>query len=399
MKKIFNSLGSNYDFEFVIKSLFSYGSVNDSSNLKKLLNAKYNGKSVLLYKGREAIKLSLEISGLPRGSKVGVNGFTCFVVVQAVSEAGFVPVYLDIDGRSLNFSKSSLTKNKDIKALIIQNTLGNPIDINFIKSFCSENNILLIEDLPHSAGAHYSNGIEIGNVGDFTALSFSQDKIIDVVSGGALVVRNKKFTTALNNIKFVKLQSGNQIRDRFYPFFTFLIRKLYPIGIGKLLHYFLKNIKVLSDPMGTRSSIKYHHLPGWYSSLIQIELLKLDDEIKHRKLITSVYLQNLNKSIISPQLFTNYKTASNIRFPVFVHDRNSLIQFLKNNGVYVSDIWYDAPVAPEKFIGDTNYNGECPKSELISKQIINLPTHINVSKRDAERISIIINKWLNINQK
>ena len=77
---IFNSLGSNYDFGFVIKSLF--GGFNDSAKeqLKRLLQNKYGGLPILVYKGREAITLALEILNLPKDSTVAINGFTCFAV-------------------------------------------------------------------------------------------------------------------------------------------------------------------------------------------------------------------------------------------------------------------------------------------------------------------------------
>ncbi len=142
---VFNSLGSNYNFEFVVKSLFSFPSRAANAKLKTFLEKKYDGKAALLYKGREAIKLALELSGLPKGSKVGVNGFTCFVVYQAIVEAGYEPVYIDIEDKSLNFSIKNLQKNKNLKALIIQNTLGNPVDIDAVKTFCSNNSVILIE--------------------------------------------------------------------------------------------------------------------------------------------------------------------------------------------------------------------------------------------------------------
>ena len=395
---IFNSLGSNYNFEFVVKSLFSFPSKRNKEKLISLLQKKYGGKVVLLYKGREAIKLALELSRLPKGSKIGVNGFTCYVVYQAIVEAGYKPVYLDINGRSLNFDVNNLERYKEIRALIIQNTLGNPVDIISIESFCNKNNILIIEDLAHSAGGSYSDGTKVGTAGDFTALSFSQDKIIDAVSGGALIIRNIKFEN-LNKIKYENQPLGNQIRDRFYPLLTFKIRKLYPSGIGKYFHYVIKHLKILSDPMGGMNSIKYHYLPNWYSLMALLRLSRLDMEIEHRRAIAKIYSRELNPNIISSDVKKNCEISTNIRFPIFVENRKSLIFYLKNNGIFISDIWYDAPVAPSKLIGKTDYNGSCPESEKISKQILNLPTHINVSRNDAAKISALINKWQNTNRK
>lgn len=183
---IFNSLGSNYDFNFVLKSLFSRG--ND--DLKSFLENKYKGQVTLVYKGREAIELAL--GNINKGSLVGINDFTCIAVYEAVKKAGMEVEYLDIDKGELNFSAETLKKAVNVKAVIIQNTLGYPCDIEKIAQICKEKKIILIEDLAHSIGTRYENGEEAGMVGDFVVLSFSQDKIIDAVSGGALISRINK---------------------------------------------------------------------------------------------------------------------------------------------------------------------------------------------------------------
>ena len=63
---------------------------------------------------------------------------------------------------------------------------------------------------------------------------------------------------------------------------------------------------------------------------------------------------------------------------------NKYIKFLKQHKIFVSDIWYDS-VSPE-----------CPQAVAISKTILNLPTHINVTKADALIISERINVWLKL---
>lgn len=396
---IFNSLGSNYDFLYVAKSLFSFPKRSDSLKLKNYLEKKYEGHAILLYKNREAVKLALEISDLPKGSKVGINGFTCFVVNQAIVEAGYIPVYLDIRNTDMNFDIKNLEKVKDIKALIIQNTFGCPHDITQIKSYCDKNGILIIEDLAHSVGSIYPNGKEVGTVGDFVALSFSQDKSIDAVSGGALIVRNKKFVNGVNDTKTLRTPIANQIRDRFYPLLTYVIRKLYPLGLGRMFHYVIKKLKILSDPMGNLSHIKYHALPNWNAYLARLQFDNSNYRVRHRRGIAEVYINNLDEGLLSSGVVKNCNLSSNIRFPIFVENRIGLINFLKKNGVFVSDIWYDAPVAPKKLINRTDYKkGMCKNAEVDAEIILNLPTHININKKDAERISAIINKWISTNQ-
>ena len=93
---IFNSLGSNYNLRYVLKSLFD-NSANKNLKLKNFLEKKYEGKTILTYKGREALTLALKILNLPKESMVAINGFTCFAVYKAVEEAGLTPICLDLE--------------------------------------------------------------------------------------------------------------------------------------------------------------------------------------------------------------------------------------------------------------------------------------------------------------
>jgi dTDP-4-amino-4,6-dideoxygalactose transaminase len=115
-------------------------------------------------------------------------------------------------------------------------------------------------------------------------------------------------------------------------------------------------------------------------------------------MISEIYSRNLDKDIVSAKIISNISLSSNVRFPIFVNDRTGLISYLKSQGIFVSDIWYDAPVAPSKLIDKTDYNGDCPVAEKISLEILNLPTHKNISMKEAEKISAYINAWQNINQ-
>lgn len=385
---IFNSLGSNYNFREAVNILFTDGRKEYKDQLVKLLEEKYDGKVHLVYKGREALSLALSVLDTRR-KKIAINGFTCFAVYEPIEKAGFIPILLDIEKDNLNFSPETfenIAKRENLAAVIIQNTLGDPCDIVKIQKICRKYSILLIEDLAHSAGAVYSNGKEAGTVGDFVTLSFSQDKMIDAVSGGALVIRNKEFIKDV----FIKKNQSAKIQDRIYPILTVLIRNLYPYIIGKGLHFLLKKIKVLSAPMDGHITPTAPIL--WQTKFAKLAFENLDKNLAHRRRIAEIYKNNLNGNLIKNN--EHISTSSNIRFPIYVKNRRGLIEYLKRHQFFVSDIWYDAPIAPHRFLSKTQYQeGQCPNAELISKTILNLPTHKNISIKDAEQLVEIINQW------
>lgn len=382
---IFNSLGSNYNLQYVLKSLFS-DTNGQNRKLKNFLEKKYNGKVILTYKGREALTLVLKILNLPKESCVTINGFTCYTVYKSIEEANLTSVCLDLEEKKtdLNFTPLTLEKalkeNKNIKVVVIQNTLGYPCDIEKIAQICKENNLILIEDLAHCAGTTYKNEIEAGTVGDFVTLSFSQDKIIDSVSGGALIVRSKKYNNKVTQ-QPNQINNFQQLKDYLYPFHTYKIRFLYNFGVGKIYHFLLKNLNLLSKPM-QKGLYDFYSLPDWYCNLTLIEFRKLNQQLNHRRKIAKIYATKLNKKVLGQNIVKKISTASNLRFPIFVENRGILIKFLKQRKIFVSDIWYDS-VSPE-----------CPNAVKISYSILNLPTHINVSEKNALIIVGKINLWL-----
>lgn len=391
---VFNSLGSNYNFDFVLKSLFFRRKKKDREELEEYLQKKYEGKVFLVYKGREAITLALELSKLPQGSYVAINGFTCFAVYEAIKNAGLKIEYLDISKDDLNFSpeelEEKLAQNPKIKAVIIQNTLGYPCKIGEISKICRKNNLILIEDLAHSVGTIYQDNSEAGTVGDFTVLSFSQDKIIDAITGGALIVGNSNYRNEHKKID----GSVNQTFFSFYPLLTFKIRKTYPFFIGKVLHFIFKKMNILSDPMASLQKGAIHNLPDYFASLALMQFKNLKSQLGHRRKISQIYKNNLPDEIQIKNARNNILTSTNLRFPIFIKERQKLIQYLKGKGVYISDIWYDSPIAPKKYIHLTDYKNQCLNSEKISSGILNLPTHINVSEKGALEICNIINLWM-----
>lgn len=379
---IFNSLGSNYNFNFVVKSLFAI-TKNSKAPLVNLLKKKYNGEVILVYKGREALALALELCKLPKDASVAINGFTCVAVYNAVEEAGFAVELLENEEEDLNFSAKILEKKlksgSNIKAVIIQNTLGYPCEAEEIAKICKTNNLILIEDLAHSVGCRYAIGQEAGTIGDFACLSFSQDKMIDAVSGGALIIRNKKYK--ISSLSLGKLSVYRQMIDRIYPVLTFKIRTMYGIGIGKILHFLAKILRLISKP-SVDGFYKKYALPDWYCYLAVLGFRNLDDNILHRRNIARIYKNTINSKLFYKIIAENVELSANLRFPIFTDKRESLIKYLKNHKIYVSDIWY------------SSVSSDLINANDAASKILNLPTHRNVSEKDAKYISERINLWL-----
>jgi hypothetical protein len=207
-------------------------------------------------------------------------------------------------------------------------------------------------------------------------------------------VRNKKYQD-IGFDEFFLPPRIEILRSRFYPFLTFLIRKTYDLFLGKALHSTFRSLRLLDNTVDESLQIKPRKMPPFFADLIQRRFLDLAKEIEYRREIALVYAKNLPKEILSKKLVEMIPASSNLRFPIFVEKRSSLFSFLKQNKVYISDTWYDAPIAPRRFLPLSSYkNGECPAAERVASTIVNLPTHREVSKEAARNICSLINQWL-----
>ncbi len=383
---IFNSLGSNYNATYVLRSLFKQDK-GARKSLELYLESKYKGKAQLVYKGRQGITVALECLNLPANSEVGIAAFTCVAVVDAIKSAGLTPLFLDINKDTLNFTaqtlKDSLKKSK-VRVVIVQNTLGYACDIEKIFKICKEKNLILIEDLAHSIGTIYSNGQEAGTVGDFAIFSFGQDKAVDSVSGGAVVARNTKYT-----IPTIEKTDKTTTRDKIYPLLTFVIRKTYFLQLGKVIHFISSICGILSNPMkpGTQKNMS-----DWHAMLALNEFHELEKNLLHRRKIARIYSENIHKKVLSKHVCSTIEKATHLRYPIFFERRNELINVLKKHNAYLSSVWYKNPVSSSKI--SESEKSISPESDSVMLSILNLPTHINTTLKDARKISNIINAYL-----
>lgn len=386
---IFNSLGSNYSWRFVWKNLFAWGSSNSINKAEAILGEHFSGNATLTYKGREALELSLRQSQLPPLSQVGINGFTCWVVYEAVIKAGYKPVFIDLAKNSMHFDVDQLAKYKDLSAVVVQNTLGYPVDMVVLENYCKQNGIMIIEDLAHSFGAMYGDGREAGTVGAFTMLSFSQDKPLDIVAGGASINRTGSNNQAKSKLPPVSLWQLKKNRD--YPFWTGLIRLLYPTGLGRVLHYVLKHLHLMASPLGD-AGVGIHRMSKSTAKLLLDRWDQRQVELNHRREIAAIYQEGISSDLKLIKNIIGQPTY--LRFPLFVGNRQSLINYLRNNNIHIGDTWYDAPIAPKRYLAQTDYEvGSCPEAENISANIVNLPTHRYITPQIAGGICAKIKQW------
>lgn len=383
---LFLSLGSNYTLRRAIGHLFTFGRSKDSHRLSTELCHRYQAEQAVLYaRGRAALSEAVRLATGGKGG-VAVTSLTCYVVIEAIKTAGCEPVYIDVDKTTLHFNANQLRRTlekQSVQAVIIQNTLGIPVEINGIVAAARQYKVPIIEDLAHAVGGQYADGRAMGTVGDYAMLSFGRDKLLDTVNGGALLIRTKNHAAVAVPVEYVS--TVQQLRDRIYPIIAWSARRLFPIGLGKyvIAAAYKLRLAVRSADGGTMVGAA---LPHWQARLAYKQLDTLALDIANR-------LQNqaLYHRYIAHPLLPASTTA--IRLPMLVSNRDKVVQEMKRQGVFAEDVWYEVPISPERLYDTVHFpEKDCPIATTLSYHIINLPTHQAVRQDDIKKIAHIINE-------
>ncbi|GGY72327.1 perosamine synthetase [Cellvibrio zantedeschiae] len=168
--------------------------------------AAYTGvpKAVAVVNGTAALHLALILMNVKVGDEVLTPALTFVATTNAIAYTGAVPHFVDSgktdlsvcpdllaeylkanviirDGKSVNKNTGRI-----ITALIVMHTLGNPANMQALKTLAAEYHLKLIEDAAEGMGS-FIDGKHVGTIGDIGIFSFNGNKIMTTGSGGALV--------------------------------------------------------------------------------------------------------------------------------------------------------------------------------------------------------------------
>ena len=344
-------LGLNANGPKVRDCLFSRGTAGDLRGLSEYLAGRYQGEAILTKNGRSALAMALR-AYLEPGDKVIVNAFTCYAVYEAVMAAGMAPVFVDINPETLNFDSATLEEPwkgaavhaNRIKGIIVQNSLGNPVDMEMVERFAKKHGLTIFEDLAHSAGVRYPDGREIGTVGVAAALSFGKDKAVNAISGGAVILRETpKYEV---EAPFKAPRFSDHLRARFYPAFCSMCKGLNGIHLGGIM---------------MRALIKIHFVERSADN-------RLNFERRLSKFQAKLALLQFKKF--------HHRGEGKLREFYLVKNRSKVLAKLRNAGYYFDAFWYEKPVSPARYYKEIKFpEKSCPVSVKVTKEIINFPLY------------------------
>ncbi len=360
-------------------------------NFKKYLNAE-NSKLFVFYNGRSALFWALK--WLPKDDKneIIVSAYTCVSVINAIKQAGFKPVYADID-KTLNTPLDSIKKvySPATKAIIVQHTFGNPAEIDEIVRFAHNHNLLVIEDCAHALGASIWPK-KVWTFWDMAIFSSWRDKVFSSVTGWYLLINNENIHISP---KLFPVSRKLALQNLAYNLIAYLAWKTYDIKLWKLLMYVANKFHLIPPILTPNEKACnftnfYYQLPNSLAYLANRQLALVDKMNSHRINLAKIYSDKLKDKFEFPQTKSFYH---NIYFwvPIFVKDANlwkKLVEKGKKQGIYFGIYWSGQNIVPQGTdLKSCDYHlWSCPNAEKLAKQILILPNHYQVSLKDAEKV-------------
>jgi dTDP-4-amino-4,6-dideoxygalactose transaminase len=209
MKIPFGYISISQESKNLIKKILDTGRVSSGKYVREfeekfaeLIGVK---EAVALSSGTDADALALAVLydfGAKRGDEIIVPALSFVATGNAVLQAGFIPVFVDIDPKTLNIDplKIETCVSKKTRAIMPVHLMGKPADMDKVNRIAKKHGLFVIEDAAEAHGAKYK-GKNIGSLSDMAAFSLYLAHIITTVEGGVVVTNNPRFAEILRSLR------------------------------------------------------------------------------------------------------------------------------------------------------------------------------------------------------
>jgi len=307
--------------------------------------------------GTEALHLALVACGIKQNDEVITVPNTAVPTCSAISFAGAIPVFADVDHETYNIDPAKIEQKISSKtiAIIPVHLYGQCADMEPIMDIAQKYNLKVIEDCAQSHGAEYK-GKKAGTIGDIGCFSFYPTKNLGAYGDGGMIITNNK-------------DLAKKVR---------LIR-----NYGQEGKYFSK-IKGFNS-----------RLDELQAAILRIKLKYLDKWNSLRRGKAMLYNTLLKDSGVITPYESDYNKHIYHLYVIRTKYRNELQKFLYKNGI-MTLVHYPIPIYLQESYRDLNIRkGSCPVAEKYAKEILSLPLYPELNNKTIQKVCKLIKTFMN----
>jgi len=335
-----------------------------------------------------AVALAMARCHVEGTAEVLVPAYGCPDLVSAILAQGAKPVLVDLAPGLPFMDESRLRAAITARTVAVVGVgfLGLPERLDLLAGLCRESGIMLIEDSaqcfpPASAQAPLA---------DCVVLSFGRGKPINLMGGGALLVRAPVSPTThaqLDQFPLVRLETGWRWRIK---------RRVFNLLMARIPFYLLEKLPFLRI-----GATRFKPLPEVRRLAIPEELVSSGmGEFSRRPMIQALYDDYLNALQATgwerlPAMEFEARKVPRLRYPLLAPDqatRDGVLAALNRLGIGASG-FYGVTLPEIEGLESLFADVRCPCAEDFASRLLTLPCHENVREDDVRLAARIILDW------
>jgi dTDP-4-amino-4,6-dideoxygalactose transaminase len=312
--------------------------------------------------GTDALQIAMMALEFKHGDEVIVPVHTYVATAEVITLLGLKPVFVDVDEKSFNIDITRIEKKitKKTVAIVPVHLYGQCADMEQILGLATEYNLHVIEDAAQALGAEYTFSNKkvrrAGTMGIIGTTSFFPTKNLGCYGdGGALFTRDENLAEKIRMIA----NHGQRVK----------------------YHH---------DIIGVNS-----RLDTLQAAILKVKLNYLDEYARKRSEVALFYDQSLAgiEGIDLPHRASN-STHVFHQYTIKVEGkRNGLKEHLAAAGIPTM-IYYPMPLHMQNAYRQKKFGeGSFPVTEKLSKSVLSLPIHTEMTVEQLEYIAATIRKF------
>jgi dTDP-4-amino-4,6-dideoxygalactose transaminase len=330
-------------------------------------------RAVAVNSGTDALRFALMAAGVKPGDVVVTVPHTFIATTEAISQAGALPEFVDIDERTYNMDPEKLGEyletrctlseegkliskrsNRQVTAIVPIHLYGQMADMDAILEVAKQYQLVVVEDACQAHGAEYfsrkpNRWLKAGSMGRAGAFSFYPGKNLGACGeGGAITTNDSKLA-----------DTCKMIRDH---------------GQAKKYYHDIEGYNGRLDSIQTGIlSVKLKHLAGWNAK-------RRERAGEYNRLLAAS-----EGGVLTPYE-PSWSRAVYHLYVIRIEDREGLMAHLGKAGIGTG-IHYPIPLHRQRAYEALGYKaGDFPVCEKIADEIVSLPMYPQLTAEQQARV-------------
>ena len=373
---------TNKEYQNIFKKLSLSNSFTQGPYLQKFENklSKYYGTDncIVTSNAVSALEIIVDLINLNKDDEVLIPAHTytasAYPFLRKTKKIKWIDIDYNTGVTNIEHIKRRVTKKT--KVIVVVHLYGYSVDIKPIQKFAKKNKIILIEDAAQSIGSEI-DGKKSGTFGDFSIVSFQQQKnLTSLGEGGVLIFKDKKLKNIIKQLRHNGHTNFINQKDYWLPAMSNVVM---PIKDG-------------------RKILPHNFCLSEVNCIAGIIFLSKIDKLNKIKVQKAKYFIDQLSSISDYLNFNrNYSKRNNFHLLIGICkniDRDLLIRNLFHKYKIQSIIQY-YPLYKYNFYKNIDNNYKCKNTELFYNNMISIPFSHFITFKEldyiARSIKLVIN--------